>query len=146
MAGKGEITTCVVLCTALSAQITVADRPVTQQGLGGMKTGAKGATHTHTDVWRCCLHSMCRFFRLCEKWPQTETKIESRHTLVYTHIDPQFQCSHLEKFMKLNPHMYYVCVGHRVLYCAHMKCMGMMVSTGPMRQVYDKSYYMGLLR
>lgn len=27
---------------ALSSQIKVADRPVTQQGLGGMKTGAKG--------------------------------------------------------------------------------------------------------
>ena len=28
--------------TALSSQIKVADRPVTQQGLGGIKTGSKG--------------------------------------------------------------------------------------------------------
>lgn len=28
--------------SALSSQITVVDRPMTQQGLGGMKTGVKG--------------------------------------------------------------------------------------------------------
>ena len=33
---------CVCVCTALSAQIKVADRPVTQQGLGGLRTGSKG--------------------------------------------------------------------------------------------------------
>lgn len=35
----------------LSAQIKVADRPVTQQGLSGMKTGMKGlfnVLHPHT--------------------------------------------------------------------------------------------------
>ena len=31
-----------VVTVALSSQIKVADRPVTQQGLGGMRTGAKG--------------------------------------------------------------------------------------------------------
>ena len=36
---------CVCVCTALSAQIKVADRPVTQQGLGGLRTGSKGTTY-----------------------------------------------------------------------------------------------------
>lgn len=30
--------------SALNAQVTVVDRPMTQQGLGGMKTAAKGQT------------------------------------------------------------------------------------------------------
>ena len=30
------------LFAALNAQVTVVDRPMTQQGLGGMKTGVKG--------------------------------------------------------------------------------------------------------
>ena len=34
---------------ALGAQIKVADRPVTQQGLGGMKTGAKGPNRQVQD-------------------------------------------------------------------------------------------------
>jgi len=34
------------LISALSAQVTVVDRPMTQQGLGGMKTAAKGIHYT----------------------------------------------------------------------------------------------------
>lgn len=37
------------LLVALGAQIKVADRPVTQQGLGGMKTGAKGPNRQVQD-------------------------------------------------------------------------------------------------
>lgn len=42
----------------LSAQIIVADRPVTQQGLSGMKTGMKGRTEvisTPLFGWICKL-------------------------------------------------------------------------------------------
>ena len=38
----------VILCMwflALNAQVTVVDRPVTQQGLGGMKTAARGLSN-----------------------------------------------------------------------------------------------------
>lgn len=41
----------------LSAPIKVADRPVTQQGLSGMKTGMKGkfdVTSDHFDISRHC--------------------------------------------------------------------------------------------
>ena len=41
--------TSVYAFAALGAQIKVADRPVTQQGLGGMKTGAKGPTRQVQD-------------------------------------------------------------------------------------------------
>lgn len=34
---------------ALSSQITVVDRPMTQQGLGGMKTGVKGTDISFID-------------------------------------------------------------------------------------------------
>ena len=40
---------CYMYVTALGAQIKVADRPVTQQGLGGMKTGAKGPVRQVQD-------------------------------------------------------------------------------------------------
>ena len=37
------------MATALNSQIKVADRPVTQQGLAGMKTGSKG-TNIHFTI------------------------------------------------------------------------------------------------
>ena len=49
---------------ALSSQIKVADRPVTQQGLGGMKTGAKGPMRQVQDksyylgLFRYTIHTM----------------------------------------------------------------------------------------
>ena len=35
---------------ALGSQIKVADRPVTQQGLGGMKTGARGRNNSRSQI------------------------------------------------------------------------------------------------
>ena len=37
-----------LVSAALGSQIKVADRPVTQQGLGGMKTGARGRNNSHS--------------------------------------------------------------------------------------------------
>ena len=75
---------CYMYVTALGAQIKVADRPVTQQGLGGMKTGAKGPVrqvqdrsyymtllrYISTDMYLLCsisypVHCMCVYVCVC---------------------------------------------------------------------------------
>ena len=49
---------CIFCPVALSSQIKVADRPVTQQGLGGMKTGVKGQLKLISTVKRETLYSV----------------------------------------------------------------------------------------
>ena len=39
-----------LVSAALGSQIKVADRPVTQQGLGGMKTGARGRNNSRSQT------------------------------------------------------------------------------------------------
>ncbi len=47
---------------SLNSQITIPDRPVTQQGLGGMKTGVKGIA-----IYMCvCVCVRCSCSNLCE--------------------------------------------------------------------------------
>ena len=51
------------MITALNSQIKVADRPVTQQGLAGMKTGSKG-TSIHYTIYIECTIVQCKFLSI----------------------------------------------------------------------------------
>ena len=43
------------LQSALNAQVTVAERPMTQQGLGGMKTAAGRGSYVYNSILNICI-------------------------------------------------------------------------------------------
>ena len=110
---------------ALNAQITVPDRPVTQQGLGGMSTSTRGEIDNMDIVYAIfTIHLPFKFI----------------HPSIYSPIDPLILSLFLSIYLFIHPSIY-PCIKLFILYLLFCSFF-----LGPFRQVQDKSYYLGILR